>query len=654
MSKKLRILISLIFLLLSAIAVKADGSIPKVSINGVGIDNTVGFAMHSDTLYATADTLSSLFNLTLSVDEFEVVHTFSTPTRMVTYDTASGSLNISDRRSFAYMVEDSKYPSYSDGETSYIPVRMLCNAIGFDIYYNSDSHSVSIIRTKYFPGLYTSDGLAIAHNGFNYGIVNRNGRNILPFDYNDISNYESPSLFKLVDNHKCGLANKYGDIIADLIYNEINYVSENEIYLSINDNMGMCDIYGNMIVPVQYDDIAYCANRIAMVKDGIKWYLLNCTENELSTVSYDEVYEITEGIHTDNGMIKGYYVLKNGKWGCIDSFGNTVIDFRYDALDKFDERGRARVIYNGKFGIIDCGGKVVIPPAYDYLYPFGTLRVAVARIGNRYGAIDLNGAVVIPFNYNYLYSFNNSPSTVAYKDNEFSLISTDGTVLSGKKYSYIEEFKHGLALAYSSGYGYINHAGEEIIPCVHSEIRQGTALSVLLKKDGKWALFSPQGDNLTGYVYTNAGEFENGLSAVSINDGSGNKYGYINDSGDVIIPFKYTTAQKFKYGKAIVSLGSDYGIIDIEDRAVIPFEYSGFNPSYDYNVIAAADKSSKWGLIDFGNNKLIEFMYDYIFDFQNDYAAVLYMGKYGVINTEGKLVAEVKYNTEKEALAQIE
>ncbi len=653
MSNRIKLLIALIFLMLFAVAVKADGGIPVISVNGAVIDNTVGFAMHSNTLYASADSLSKIFNLTLSIDEFGVVHTFSTPTRMVTYDAASGSLNISDRRSFAYRVEDSAYPSYYVGDEYYIPFRMLCNSIGFELDYDVAAHAVRVRKTQYFPGLYTSDGLAIAHRGLNFGIVNRDGRIILPFTYDDISNYDNPSLFKLIDDHKCGLANKNGKLVADLIYNEINYVSESEIYLSISDNMGMCDMYGNMLVPVEYDDIAYSGNRIAMVKIADRWYLLDCSKNELSNVWYDEVYEITEGIQTDNNMIKGYYVMKNGKWGCVDSFGNTVIDFIYDALDKFDERGRARIIYNGKFGIIDCGGRIIIPPAYDYLYPFASLSVTVARLGNKYGAIDLNGSVAIPFDYNYIYSFNNSPTTVAYKDNKFSIISTDGHSLSDKKYSYIEEFKHGSALAYSSGYGYIDHMGNEIIPCIHSEVKQGTALSIFLKKDGKWALYSPFGENLTGYIYTNAGEFENGLSAVSINDGTSNKYGYVNDSGDVIIPFKYTTAQKFKYGKAIVSLGSSYGIIDIEDRAVIPFEYSGFNPSYDYNVIAAADKSSKWGLIDFANNHLTKFMYDYIFDFHDDHAAVLYNGKYGVINTSGSLVVDINYSTSEDALAQL-
>ena len=139
------------------------------------------------------------------------------------------------------------------------------------------------------------------------------------------------------------------------------------------------------------------------------------------------------------------------------------------------------------------------------------------------------------------------------------------------------------------------------------------------------------------------------LQCIPIKDGK-EKYGYVNDSGDIIIPFEYSYAQKFRYGKAIVSKDGKHGIIDYEGSTVIPFEYTGFNPSYDYNVIAAADKNSKWGLIGFDNKKLTSFIYDYIFEFKNGFAAVLKDGKYGVIDESGKIAVPIEYKSSEEAL----
>ncbi len=650
MQKKILVFLFLIFSLLFAVNAYAGNAVPDVTVNGIFADTSNTFVMYADTLYVTPAGAADLFRLTLSSDEYGVVHTFSNALRSVTYDTLNGSVNITDRHSFAYSIMENAYPAYFHGDSVYIPLRMLCMSLGYSVDYDPAEHRVLINRGTYDTGLFTADGNAIAKKGTGYGIVNSAGHILLDFLYDDISNYDNLSVFKVVDNHRCGLADRNGKLVTDIVYNEIRYVSAGEIYLYINDTKGMCNIDGRIIVPVEYDDIAYSGNNIAMVKLGSKWSLLDCSKNTLSEVSYDQVYEITAGIQTDNHMIKGYYALKNGKWGCVDSFGNTVIEFKYEALDKFDELGRARVIYNGKFGIVDCGGQTVIETAYDYIYPFDRLKVAVAKVGNKYGAVNLLGNVVIPFEYDYMYSFNNSPSTVAYKNSEFFVISQDGSAVTDKAYRYIEEFKNGIALAYDEGYGYIDHSGNEIIDCVHTEVKQGTALSVFLKKNGKWALFSPDGTNLSGFIYDDVGAFENGLSAVCIRTAAGSRYGYVNDSGDVIIPFVYSAALQFKYGKAIVSYDGKYGIIDIEGDVVIPFDYSGFNPSYDYNVIAAADKNSKWGLISFDNKHLTDFTYDYIFEFKDGFAAVLKNHKYGVIDVNGNMVVKPEYQTAAEAL----
>lgn len=653
MYKKILLFFVLIISIFYASAVTADSTIPCLIFNNSYIDTSDGFYIQSDTLYISPDKASDIFNLTLSRDESNLVFTFSSSMRSVTYDSKTGSVNITDRRSFTYNVIENAYPSWSYNGVVYVPIRMLCSALGMSVDYIADTHTVSILRPDFDPGLYNSDGLAIAKKGNSYGIVNSAGIVVLPFDYDDISNYDNPSMFKVIDNHRCGIAGRNGTLVTDIIYNEIEYISAGEIYLSIGNAKGMCNIDGRIIIPVEYNDIAYSGNLIAMVKVGSKWTLLNCANGTFSDVFYDEVYEITEGIQTDNYMIKGYYALKNGKWGCVDSFGSTVIDFKYEALDKFDEMGRARVIYNGKFGIVDCGGNTVIEPAYDYIYPFGRLKVAVAEVSGRYGAVNLDGTVAIPFEYDYIYSFNNTFATVAYKNKVFTVITTDGNPVNNKTYRYIEEFKNGIALAYSEGYGYIDYNGNEIIDCIHTDVKQGTALSVFLKKDDKWALFSPSGENLTGFVYDDAGIFENGLSAVSTSVDGIVRYGYVNDSGDVIIPFVYSSAQKFKYGKAIVSQNGRYGIIDIEGKVVIPFEYTGFNPSYDYNVIAAADMGSKWGLISFENKNLTGFVYDYIYEFNDGYAAVLKNHHYGVIDTTGNVIVDTRYKSADDALVNI-
>lgn len=636
------------FLVFSSGVIADD--LPDIYINDSSADTLSGFVLNSGTVYVSPDKLAEIFNLVLSIDSDNIVYNYANKTRKITYDSASGSVIISDLNSFRYDVLDSEYPSFLYENVTYIPLRMICYALNLNISYDTDAHAVKISSFGGSVGLYNSAQVAVAYRNGKYGLVNSDGEVVLKFSYDAISNYDNENLFKITYNHRCGLANSDGEIICDVIYNEIRYETEGEIYLSTDDKVGLCDVYGNIIIPAEYDDITYCGNLVAMVKTNKKWRVLDCKTGHLSYEYYDEVYEITTGIQSDNDMIKGYYVNRNSKWGCVDSFGNIVIDLKYDALDKFDLKGRARIIYDNKFGIIDCGGRMIIPPAYDYIYPFGTLDVTVAQMGNKYGVLSSDFEVVVPFDYEYIYPYNDNPATVVYKDGLFGVISSDGVPLAEPYYTYLEEFKNGLALAYDEGYGYIDFTGNEVIECVHSDVKQGTALSVFLKKDNLWALYSPLGHKLTDYIYNSAGEFCNGLSAVSVMENNTEKFGYVNDSGDVIIPFIYTSAQNFKYGKAIVSSGRYSGIIDVEGHTIIPFVYTGFNPSYDYNVIAAANEFSKWGLISLDNRKLSDFIYDYIFEFENGIAPVVQNGSYGVINSNGILIVDIEYDSKEAAL----
>ncbi len=640
-----------VMLSLSAVCFAQD-IVPCIFVNGNMLACGSDFAVSGGRVYGKAQRLSEIFGYTLSTDDYGFVHSFSDNTRTVTYDSYAGTVNIGDRHSFAYQISDSAYVPYEEDNSgaSFIPLRMLCEAFGMPIEYDVEKNEIYITKNDYQKGLDNPSGVAIVWKNGKYGLMNSENTLIMNCRYDDINNYDNPLLFKATENHRYGLIDTKGNLITNVEYSGITYVSESEIYLEKGRLKGMCDIQGNIVIPVAYNDIVYCGNMIAMVKPDNRWCLYFCSTGAFGEKSYDNVYKITAGVQTDNIYIKGYYVEKNGMWGYIDSFGNVIIDLKYEALDKFDENGRARMIQNGKVGIIDCGGKVLIPPVYDYVAPFGNLEITVAQVGNKYGAIDKNGDVAIPFEYDYIYPFNDMPSAICYKNGRFAVLSTDNTLLTDFKYSYAEEFNAGMALVYDNGYGFVDHRGNEIVECVHDEIRQGSALSMFLKSNGRWALFSSFGKNLTGFIYESAGPFSNGLSAVGISAGNKTLYGYVNDSGDMIIPHIYDSAQDFDYGKAIVSQNGKYGIVDVEGNVIIPFEYMGFNPSYDHNLIAAASANGNWGIISFDNSTVLGFNYDYVFEFQNGFAPVLKSGMYAAVNTDGKFVVAFDYKTAQEAL----
>jgi len=529
MKKLMLTVLFFIIFLCGSVYANASEPLPAIYIDDVVVETDNSFIMKDGTIYVEPFTMADLFKTKLASDTNYTVYTFSTKLRNATYDSSTGSLNITDKSSFLYEVYEKTYLPYVDNSGKYFPLRMICTSLGFDVTYHAEDSSVRIKTIKDCVGIFNSEGSAIAIRDNKYGLVNRAGEVLLRFEYDEISNYDNPLVFKLASRHHYGLADTHGKRITEIAYDEIRYENPGAIYLRKERAWGMCDIAGGIIVPVIYEDVTYCSNMIAMVKVASKWYVLNCKTGLLSSEYYDEVYRLTAGVQTDNAMINGYYVKRGEKWGYIDSFGEVVIKIKYDALDKFDEKGRARFILKDRFGVIDCGGKILIPAAYDYLDMFGNLSVTVAQVGNNYGIINENFEVVAPFEYDYIYSFNDESTTVAYKDDCFGIISTEGKVVSEFKYKYMEDFIGGIALAYDDAYGYVDHNGNEIIDTIHTDVKQGTALSVFLEYDEKWALYAPDGRNLTGFIYTHVGSFSNGLCAVSKDTSQGEKYGYVNE-----------------------------------------------------------------------------------------------------------------------------
>jgi hypothetical protein len=58
-----------------------------------------------------------------------------------------------------------------------------------------------------------------------------------------------------------------------------------------------------------------------------------------------------------------------GKWGYINLAGKTVVPFRYDLAEPFQD-GMGRIYINGLYGYLDVTGKLVIPPGYFVAEPF--------------------------------------------------------------------------------------------------------------------------------------------------------------------------------------------------------------------------------------------------------------------------------------------
>jgi len=129
-------------------------------------------------------------------------------------------------------------------------------------------------------------------------------------------------------------------------------------------------------------------------------------------------------------------------------------------------------------------------------------------------------------------------------------------------------------------------------------------------------------------------------------------YGFVNRQGKVIVPLKYYVARDFSEGLAAVCkiVGkSDQilcGYINASGKEVIPLKFE-YMPGDFSQGIAPAKQKGKWGFIDTKGKVVIPFQYVKADSFSEGLAAVATVdtNKHGYINTKNKWVIPARYSS---------
>ena len=362
----------------------------------------------------------------------------------------------------------------------------------------------------------------------------------------------------------------------------------------------------------------------------------SAAETEPGTFEYEQIigYQYEDAHSFSDGLAA---VQKNGKWGYINTDGETVIPFEYDVAYSFSE-GYAVVgtlcdesddYYGGDYlcyeiGFIDKENNF-ISFADPYYFDYET-----GDYGNGPMTIRLSGSVSDPFTYSFHNGYICIPS---FWEPEYLLYNTRGELQDfGQDYIsfYGWQINEGIAI---TGYAYTMTGEQRYFNTVTGKyidisgvgdgqwvnlrpFNNGIAMVALCQWDedgwatgywgaidstGKWIIepaysdFMVQGGNSDYIVFG-----ETGLAMVKNADGI---WGAIDKSGKTVIPFEYEALRPYRYGLAAFAKDGLYGYLNDKGEVAIPAQYvitSGFG-SGGY---AAAYDGEKAFIIDTKGNAI--------------------------------------------------
>ena len=336
---------------------------------------------------------------------------------------------------------------------------------------------------------FESGALRVQKDG-KYGLIDLDGKEILPCEYEDIYSLKSvEDSIIVVKDGKLGLINAKGQFIANAEYSKIEALKEGfkDVYLIADENelYGVVGLSGTKLLDNKYEEIKYLSSvDIYSVKEDGDWKLVN-TKGEVLQESEGEEYIFTKG---ENVVVKA----------------------------------------DDKYGIESLSGDSVIPCEYDELsYAFSVYYIA--KKDDKFGIINVNNETVKEFEYINMYAIEEGNFIVADKT-ETETILFDSNIAE-KVSGIISEInkEKGYIKVYTDGeYKYYNFKFEE----KQSQDVLTQCTLYLNKKDDKYGFVDKSGKVVVDYIYDDATDQNPfGFAAVK----KGNVWGSIKKNGAIAL-----------------------------------------------------------------------------------------------------------------------
>lgn len=318
-------------------------------------------------------------------------------------------------------------------------------------------------------------------------------------------------------------------------------------------------------------------------------------------------------------------VRKNGTtlWGYMDESNKILIPAEYDQAFAF-QHGFAVVGKGGKFGFISRDNKLLGGLAYSEANPFDDNGIALVKQGNSPFLIDRNGQKV-----------ENTKVTTSGRQNLVSdiYVSKEQGQMQPKS---VETQAGGLKFEFAG------NAFDGL-----RKVRRAQGDNYL------YAYVDANSQPITGFVYTDATDFSEGLAGVKT---TANRWGFIDKNGVLVIPPTYSAIlQTFKDGKALVQKDNQKYYIDRRencvDDAVFPCISGNISPSTENKAVKKSNtarfsfqEKDKWGIVNAEGNKLTDAIYENEPRFVSGVARVRKDGKWGIVRQNGRELGSFDYD----------
>ena len=376
-------------------------------------------------------------------------------------------------------------------------------------------------------------------------------------------------------------------------------------------------------------------------------------------------------------------VSENNRWGVQRADGSWLAKPQFNRVDALSN-GLARVRVDGRYGFIDRSGQVVIAPVFDEAQAFlpsfpytpvrqgesagaidrtgawafridaDAVRLAVSfersaagpfgwhfRKDDKWGLLDDGGHVLLNAEFDQPVERCTDERLVAYRNKEWLYFTGDGSPLQppdgrllnascGSVPPYILKLGDKFALA--------DGDGREITPPIFEGLIAATTGTWNAKVDGKWGRIGPDGHWLIEPKF----EYLSRSSPIIV-AAADTKRGFLKPDGSWLIEPKFEAARARDAETAFVSINGSTGVMRVKDQSWSVAPRPGVMCDIPYGILSQSE--GRRALLAQNGEAWIDIAADRIgFDFEAGLLPFLKDGKWGLIDTAGKVAIQPIYD----------
>lgn len=276
----------------------------------------------------------------------------------------------------------------------------------------TEAEDKNILRDDGTEIFHAGDLIGVVRGGA-LGYIDREGKTVVPFEYDYEQSRFSEGVLAVRKNGKWGFVDSTGREILEPVL-------EYDKVMRMSDGLSMVHRGEPGTLPMipGESELEYRKREADARRRSVRYGFIDITGREVIPSVYEKIFQMEKDV---------ILLVRDGEYSVCNSRGEiTKVLTGYDCVDRrrifdFGTRGLS-VEKDGKHGIIDYDGTVLIPPVYDEILCFE--KYALLRIGDRWSVCINFGEPLLPFEYEEISAFHSA--AIAKKDGVYGVLCIEG------------------------------------------------------------------------------------------------------------------------------------------------------------------------------------------------------------------------------------